>query len=37
VRDVSTGGPGLEGCLRITAGTEDDVTAVARALAEILG
>src|SRR2546426_1115433 len=36
VRDVSTGGPGLEGCLRITAGTEDDVTAVARALAEIL-
>src|SRR5437667_401188 len=37
VRDVSTGGPGLEGCLRITAGTEDDVTAGARALAEILG
>src|SRR6266705_4530120 len=35
VRDVS-GGPGLEGCLRITAGTEDDVTAVARALEEIL-
>ncbi len=35
VRDVSAGA-GLEGCLRITAGTEDDVSAVARALEEIL-
>ena len=35
VRDVS-GGPGLEECLRITAGTADDVAAVARALEEIL-
>jgi len=35
VRDVS-GGPGLEGCLRITAGTEDDVAAVGRALEAIL-
>ena len=34
VRDVS-GGAGLEGCLRITAGTEDDVTAVVGALGEI--
>src|SRR6266705_4425476 len=31
VRDVS-GAPGLEECLRITAGTEDDVAAVGRAL-----
>ena len=31
VRDVS-GGPGLEGCLRITAGTMDDVDAVVGAL-----
>lgn len=36
VRDVSAG-PGLEGCLRITAGTEEDVEAVGRALAAILG
>jgi histidinol-phosphate aminotransferase len=35
VRDVS-GGPGLEGCLRITAGTEDDIAAVGRALEAIL-
>src|SRR5438874_6801275 len=34
VRDVS-GAPGLEGCLRITAGTEDDVEAVGRALEAI--
>jgi histidinol-phosphate aminotransferase len=36
VRDVSAGGQGLEGCLRITAGTTDDVTAVTGALAELL-
>jgi histidinol-phosphate aminotransferase len=35
VRDVSNG-PGLEGCLRITAGTADDVHAVAGALEAIL-
>ena len=35
VRDVS-GGEGLEGCLRITAGTRDDVAAVIRALEAIL-
>src|SRR5438477_9499579 len=35
VRDVS-GGVGLEGCLRITAGTAEDVDAVARALHAIL-
>ena len=35
VRDVS-GGPGLEGCLRITAGTVDDVDAVLGALTAIL-
>jgi histidinol-phosphate aminotransferase len=35
VRDVS-GGPGLEGCLRITAGTPDDVDAVLGALTAIL-
>jgi histidinol-phosphate aminotransferase len=35
VRDVS-GAVGLEGCLRITAGTDDDVDAVARALHAIL-
>jgi histidinol-phosphate aminotransferase len=34
VRDVS-GGPGLEGCLRITAGTVDDVDAVLGALTAI--
>jgi histidinol-phosphate aminotransferase len=34
VRDVS-GGPGLEGCLRITAGTTDDVDAVLGALTAI--
>jgi histidinol-phosphate aminotransferase len=34
VRDVS-GAPGLEGCLRITAGTEDDVEAVGQALGTI--
>jgi histidinol-phosphate aminotransferase len=34
VRDVS-GGPGLEGCLRITAGTPDDVDAVVGALTAI--
>jgi len=37
VRDVSRGGPGLENCLRITAGTREDVDAVAAALAGILG
>src|SRR5438309_10134492 len=37
VRDVSRGGPGLENCLRITAGTREDVDAVAAALAAILG
>lgn len=36
VRDVSHG-PGLAQCLRITAGTEEDVDAVVRALATILG
>ena len=36
VRDVS-GAPGLEGCLRITAGTPDDVDAVIAALRAILG
>lgn len=36
VRDVS-GALGLEGCLRITAGTEEDVEAVARGLTAILG
>src|SRR5881396_18228 len=35
VRDVS-GAVGLEGCLRITAGTAEDVDAVARALQAIL-
>ena len=35
VRDVS-GAPGLEGCLRITAGTTDDVDAVVEALRAIL-
>ena len=35
VRDVSAG-PGLEGCLRITAGTEDDIAAVGRALEAVL-
>src|SRR5438309_1497132 len=35
VRDVS-GAVGLEGCLRITVGTDDDVDAVARALHAIL-
>ncbi len=35
VRDVSSG-TGLEGCLRITAGTEDDVNAVVWALQAIL-
>ncbi len=35
VRDVSAG-PGLEGCLRITAGTEEDVAAVGAALAVVL-
>jgi histidinol-phosphate aminotransferase len=35
VRDVS-GGPGLEGCLRVTAGTVDDVDAVVGALTAIL-
>src|SRR2546428_558543 len=37
VRDVSRGGPGLENCLRITAGTHEDVDAVAAALGAILG
>src|SRR2546426_472291 len=37
VRDVSRGGPGLENCLRITAGTHEDVDAVVAALAAILG
>src|SRR5947209_1762019 len=37
VRDVSRGGPGLENCLRITAGTREDVDAVAAALGAILG
>lgn len=36
VRDVS-GAPGLEGCLRITAGEEGDVEAVAQGLMAILG
>jgi histidinol-phosphate aminotransferase len=36
VRDVSAG-PGLTQCLRITAGTTDDVDAVADALTAILG
>lgn len=36
VRDVSAG-PGLEGCLRITAGTLDDVDAVLAALTAIFG
>jgi histidinol-phosphate aminotransferase len=36
VRDVSAG-PGLAQCLRITAGTTDDVDAVADALTAILG
>ncbi len=35
VRDVSAA-PGLEGCLRITAGTTDDVDAVVEALRAIL-
>jgi len=35
VRDVSAG-PGLDGCLRITAGTDEDVEAVAAALSAIL-
>ena len=35
VRDVS-GGPGLENCLRITAGTTEDVDAVVEALRAIL-
>ena len=35
VRDVS-GGPGLEGCLRVTAGTVEDVDAVVGALTAIL-
>ena len=35
VRDVS-GAAGLEGCLRITAGTDEDVDAVVRALQAIL-
>ena len=35
VRDVSSA-PGLEGCLRITAGTTDDVDAVVEALRAIL-
>ena len=35
VRDVS-GGPGLESCLRITAGTVEDVDAVAEALRAVL-
>ena len=35
VRDVS-GGPGLEGCLRVTAGTMDDVDAVVNALTALL-
>ena len=35
VRDVS-GAVGLEGCLRITAGTDEDVDAVVRALQAIL-
>jgi histidinol-phosphate aminotransferase len=36
VRDVSSGA-GLEQCLRITAGTDDDVDAVIRALTTLLG
>jgi histidinol-phosphate aminotransferase len=36
VRDVSRGGPGLENCLRITAGTREDVEAVVAALGAIL-
>ena len=36
VRNVS-GAPGLAGCLRITAGSDEDVDAVGRALAAILG
>ena len=36
VRDVS-GVPGLEQCLRISVGTDNDMVAVERALAEILG
>jgi histidinol-phosphate aminotransferase len=36
VRDVS-GGPGLDGCLRISAGTPDDTDAVVQALRQILG
>jgi len=36
VRDVSAV-PGLDGCLRITAGTDEDVDAVLRALETILG
>jgi histidinol-phosphate/aromatic aminotransferase/cobyric acid decarboxylase-like protein len=36
VRDVSAG-PGLEDCLRITAGTDDDVDAVLTALKTICG
>ena len=36
VRDVSAGTE-LAQCLRISVGTEDDVDAVADALAEILG
>jgi len=35
VRDVS-GAPGLDGCLRITAGTDEDVEEVARALKAVL-
>ena len=35
IRDVSSG-PGLEQCLRISAGTEDDVDAVLRALPAVL-
>src|SRR5438093_7057847 len=35
VRDVS-GAPGLDGCLRITAGTDEDVEEVARALQAVL-
>jgi histidinol-phosphate/aromatic aminotransferase/cobyric acid decarboxylase-like protein len=36
VRDVSAV-PGLEQCLRISVGTDGDMLAVERALAEILG
>ena len=36
VRDVSAG-PGLEGCLRITAGTVEDGDAVVAALRAVLG